>query len=57
MGDLVIFVVADKCNVSTNVIPNHDFNDGGYAFLNNVSAQAVQFEVTVFLQQQVTQHR
>ena len=47
MGDLVITVVGDKCVFSTNVIPNHDFNDGGDAFPNDVSAQDVQFEVTV----------
>lgn len=57
MEDLVISVVGDKCIVSTNVIPNHDFNECGDAFPNNVREQGVQFEVTVFLQKQVTQHR
>lgn len=45
-GDLKIDVTGDKCVFSTNMIPNHDFNDGGNAFPNEVSAQDVQFEVT-----------
>ncbi len=46
MGDLSISVVADKCVFTTNAIPNHDFNDGGDAFPNDVSAQNDRFEVT-----------
>ena len=45
-GDLVISQVGDKCVFQTNAIPNHDFNDGGNAFPNNVSAQNDQFEIT-----------
>lgn len=46
-GDLVITQLGDKCIFNTNAIPNHDFNDGGNAFPNNVSAQNDQFEITV----------
>jgi arylsulfatase A-like enzyme len=45
-GDLVISTVGDKCIFNTNAIPNHDFNDGGSAFPNKVSAQNDQFEIT-----------
>jgi len=45
-GDLVITVVGNKCIFQTNNIPNHDFNDGGQAFPNNVSAQNNSFEIT-----------
>lgn len=46
-GDLVITQVADKCVFKTNAIPNHDFNDGGTAFPNDVSDQNDQFEITI----------
>ncbi|WP_286264619.1 YHYH protein [Thalassotalea atypica] len=46
-GDLVISQVGDKCVFQTNAIPNHDFNDGGNAFPNNVSAQNDLFEITI----------
>ena len=45
-GDLVISVVDNKCVFQTNNIPNHDFNDGGQAFPNDVSAQNNSFEIT-----------
>lgn len=45
-GDLVISQIGDKCIFKTNAIPNHDFNDGGRAFPNDVSAQNDQFEIT-----------
>lgn len=45
-GDLVISVLADKCIFKTNAIPNHDFNDGGRAFPNDVSEQDDEFEIT-----------
>lgn len=45
-GDLKIAIIEDKCIFQTNAIPNHDFNDGGNAFPNDVSAQNDQFEVT-----------
>jgi len=45
-GDLVIKVIGNKCIFQTNNIPNHDFNDGGQAFPNNVSAQNNSFEIT-----------
>ena len=46
-GDLIISQVGDKCIFKTNAIPNHDFNDGGSAFPNDVSEQNDQFEITV----------
>ena len=45
-GDLTISIIGNKCVFKTNAIPNHDFNDGGNAFPNDVSAQNDQFEVT-----------
>jgi len=45
-GDLTISLVNGKCIFQTNNIPNHDFNDGGSAFPNNVSAQNITFEIT-----------
>ena len=45
-GDLVISLDGDKCIFKTNAIPNHDFNDGGRAFPNDVSAQNDTFEIT-----------
>lgn len=46
MGELMISVSTDKCIFMTNAIPNHDFNDGGNAFPNDVSEQNDQFEIT-----------
>ena len=46
-GDLVISQLGEKCVFQTNAIPNHDFNDGGNAFPNNVSEQNDQFEITI----------
>jgi arylsulfatase A-like enzyme len=46
-GDLVISQIGDKCVFNTNAIPNHDFNDGGSAFPNDVSEQNDQFEITI----------
>lgn len=45
-GDLTIRQVGDKCVFQTNAIPNHDFNDGGQAFPNEVTEQNDQFEIT-----------
>ncbi len=45
-GDLSISLVNGKCIFQTNNIPNHDFNDGGTAFPNDVSAQNITFEIT-----------
>ena len=45
-GDLVISVVDQKCVFSTNVIPNHTFNDGTRAFPNEASAQAIAYSMT-----------
>ncbi|MFT6270797.1 MAG: arylsulfatase A-like enzyme [Alphaproteobacteria bacterium] len=46
IGDLTVEVSNDKCIFTTNAIPNHDFNDGGNAFANNVSEQNDVFEIT-----------
>jgi arylsulfatase A-like enzyme len=46
IGDLSVQVSSGKCIFSTNAIPNHDFNDGGNAFPNNVSEQDDVFEIT-----------
>jgi arylsulfatase A-like enzyme len=45
-GELAIAVADGKCIFQTNNIPNHDFNDGGQAFPNHVSAQSIRFEVS-----------
>ncbi|WP_068546499.1 YHYH protein [Thalassotalea crassostreae] len=45
-GDLVITANNGKCIFKTNAIPNHDFNDGGRSFPNDVSAQNDTFEIT-----------
>lgn len=45
-GDLVISVVANKCVFTTNLIPNHSFNDGAQSFTNPVSAQDDVYSVT-----------
>lgn len=50
IGDLQIEVSNDKCIFTTNAIPNHDFNDGGNAFPNDVSEQEDRFEISVMPQ-------
>ncbi|MDT0595343.1 YHYH protein [Glaciecola petra] len=47
VGDLSITLEQDKCVFLTNAIPNHDFNDGGNAFPNDVSEQDDRFEITI----------
>jgi len=34
-----------KCIITSNGIPNHDFNDGGLSFPNNVSSQSYRYEI------------
>ena len=46
IGDLSITINNGKCIFATNAIPNHDFNDSGNAFPNNVSEQNDVFEIT-----------
>lgn len=46
IGNLSITLNDNKCIFSTNAIPNHDFNDGGNAFPNDVSEQNDVFEIT-----------
>lgn len=45
-GNLKITTEKNECILSSNLIPNHDFNDGEYSFPNNVSAQAVEYRIT-----------
>ena len=45
-GQLSIEVNGDKCIFNTNAIPNHDFNDGGDSFPNDVTAQDDTFQIT-----------
>ncbi|MFC3122724.1 YHYH protein [Agaribacter flavus] len=54
MGDLEITLDNNKCIFTTNAIPNHDFNDGGNAFPNNVSEQNDRFEITISPQKSTT---
>ncbi len=45
-GNLSITVTGNKCVISTNAIPNHDFNDGSQSFATNVSEQSITYEMT-----------
>ena len=45
-GDLAISVVDDKCVFTTNLIPNHSFNDGATAFPNPVAIQTDVYSVS-----------
>lgn len=46
IGDLTVEVSNGKCIFTTNAIPNHDFNDGGNAFPNNVLEQNHVFKIS-----------
>ena len=46
-GDLVISVVDNKCVFTTNLIPNHAFNDGAQSFANTVSPQDAVYSIPV----------
>ena len=39
IGDIEISLSGETCVISSNDIPNHDFNDQGTSFVNNVSEQ------------------
>lgn len=45
-GSLTISVANGECSFATNQIPNHDFNDGGTKFANNVAEVNNTFSVT-----------
>ena len=44
-GELSISVDGDQCVISTNAIPNHDFNDSGSNFPNAVAVQDVEYRI------------
>jgi len=46
-GDLNISVDNSHCVLTTNAIPNHDFNDSGSSFPNTVSAQNVEYRIPI----------
>ena len=45
-GELSITVDGDQCVISTNAIPNHDFNDSGSNFPNDVAVQNVEYRIS-----------
>lgn len=47
MGNVIITVVDDQCSVTSNSIPNHDFNDLMAQFAHNVAAINKTFFVTM----------
>lgn len=44
-GSVQITVDGSECVISTNSIPNHDFNDNSAAFATNVSAVSAEFRI------------
>jgi len=47
VGDLSITVDGDQCVITTNAIPNHDFNDGDRTFPNPVATQSDEYRVPI----------
>ncbi len=45
-GNLTISTSAGKCQLQSNGVPNHDFNDGQQSFPNNLSEQAYNYQIT-----------
>ncbi len=45
-GSLSISLSGNKCNFTSNAIPNHNFQDGSASFATNVSEQNQSFSVT-----------
>lgn len=45
-GDLTIAIVDNKCEFSSNAVPNHDFNDGDTTFTNAFAENHKTYEVT-----------
>ncbi|MBT3530880.1 MAG: YHYH protein [Gammaproteobacteria bacterium] len=46
-GDFDISVEGDQCVISSNSIPNHDFNDNSAGFATNVSEVAAEFRIPI----------
>lgn len=46
-GSVQITVDGEECVISTNSIPNHDFNDNSAAFATNVSAVDAEFRIPI----------
>ena len=46
-GDVTITVEGDECVITTNNIPNHDFNDASAAFATNVAEVATEVRVPI----------
>lgn len=46
-GSVDISVEGDECVITTNSIPNHDFNDSSAAFATNVSAVDAEFRIPI----------
>ena len=46
-GDLNITVDGNQCVLTTNAIPNHDFNDAQISFPNNVSEQNNEYRLPI----------
>lgn len=44
-GNVEISVSGDKCRISSNAIPNHDFHDGSTRFATDVAEQSQAFEI------------
>lgn len=47
LGSVDISVEGDECIITTNSIPNHDFNDNSAAFATNVSAVDAEFRIPI----------
>ena len=45
-GNLTISASAGKCQLQSNGVPNHDFNDGQQSFPNNLSEQSYNYQIT-----------
>lgn len=45
-GNLTISASADKCQLQSNGVPNHDFNDGQQSFPNSLSEQSYNYQIT-----------
>lgn len=45
-GNLTISASAGKCQLQSNGVPNHDFNDGQQSFPNNLSEQNYNYQIT-----------
>ena len=45
-GNLTISASVGKCQLQSNGVPNHDFNDGQQSFPNNLSEQSYNYQIT-----------